>query len=254
MSTFDSLYEFTSAGMQAFQDAMEGRLDEATLDPTDTKLSNRIAGTRPFTPRQWVNSKEMAQAIVNACGTIRPKDLLDRDGLWAWLAFVMRDEVYPRRADGTRKLGEVHRWLPADINDFQKGQRHLIRMPVILLVSFGEDADHLLCGPPSVPGEVREQLTSQQNMFHRTIQAAARKLYFDDSTGNLRKGVSGKGAGSARRFAQVLKQLDVTWDLFVISPNQFLAKLPKEFDRWKMLPSRPASVVKAADNRADARV
>ena len=133
MTTYNALYEFTPAGMNAFRDAMEGRLDDGLLDPTDAKLATRIAGTGTFTPGAWATSREMAQAIIDACGKTPLNDLLRRDGLWAWLAFVMRDEVYPRRADGTRKLGEVHRWLPADLNDFQKGQRHLIRMPVILL-------------------------------------------------------------------------------------------------------------------------
>ena len=250
MTSYSALYEFTPAGMQAFQDAMEGRLDESALNPTDTAFATRIVGSAPFTPREWETSKEMAQAIIDACGSVPLNDLLRRNGLWAWLAFVMRDEVYPLRANGTRKLGEVHRWLPADLNDFQKGQRHLIRMPVILLDSFGSNADHALCGAPSVPGEVREQMTSQQDMFHPTIQAAARKLYFDDATGNLRKGASGKGEGSARRLAQVRNQLDVTWDLFAISPEQFVAKLPKEFNRFK--PSPPPSPAAAQD--ADSHV
>lgn len=245
MTTYNALYEFTSAGMEIFQKAMEGQLEESALNPTDTKLATRISGTAPFTPADWSTSKEMAQAIIDACGTVPLNTLLRSNGLWAWLAYVMRDEVYPRRADGMRKLGEVHRWLPASLDDFQKGQRHLIRMPVILLANYGANADHLLCGSPSVPGEVREQMTSQQDMFHSTIQAAARKLYFDDSIGNLRKGASGKNGGSARRFAQVRKQLDVTWDLFAISPEQFVAKLPAEFDRFK-----PAVVASPANDHS----
>lgn len=241
MTTYHALYEFTSAGMSLFQDAMEGRLNDTSLEPTDSRLATRIAGTASLTTEDWATSKEMAQAIIDACGTVPLNDLLRRTGLWAWLAFVMRDAVYPRRSDGKRKLGEVHRWFPADLNDFHKGQRHLIRMPVILLDSFGANADHVLCGIPSVPGEMREQMTSQQDMFHPTIQAAARQLYFDDATGKLRRGAANKGGGTARRFTQVRKQLDVTWDLFALSPEQFVAKLPREFDRWKVQSSRSAA-------------
>lgn len=250
MTSYNALYEFTPAGMQAFQDSMEGRLEESALNPTDTAFATRIAGTAPFTPREWETSKEMAQAIIDACGPVALNDLLRRNGLWAWLAFVMRDEVYPLRVNGSRKLGEVHRWFPADPDDFQKGQRHLVRMPVILLASFGRNADHTLCGNPSVPGEVREQMTRQQDMFHPTIQAAARMLYFDDATGNLRKGSGGKGAGSARRFGDVRNQLDVTWDLFAISPEQLIAKLPTEFDRWKTPSLRQAATQGAVSNTA----
>jgi hypothetical protein len=127
----------------------------------------------------------MAGSIINACGNVSVSEILGRPGVWAWLAFVLRDQVYPRRKDGLRKLGEVHRWYPADIN------------PVLLLSSFGANADHLLCGPPSVPGEVREQMTSQQDMFHPTIQAAARMLYYDESIENLRRGAAGKELAAA---------------------------------------------------------
>jgi hypothetical protein len=254
MTGFSSLYEFTDQGMDLFQQAFEGRLDEAVIDPTDPALASRISGTKGIVIQGWPTSREMAQAIVDACGSVPIGDLLRRPGLWAWLSFVLRDQVYPRLKTGQRKLGEVHRWYPANIDDYQKGQRHLVRMPVLLLSSFGSDADHLLCGAPSVPGEVREQLTSQQDMFHPTIQAATRMLYFDTKTGNLRRGVSGKGAGSARRFAQVRKQLDVTWDLFAISPEQLFEKLPKEFDRFKNAIPSPSRTTEASVRQHEERV
>lgn len=103
-------------------------------------------------------------------------------------------------------------------------------MPVLLLSSLGRNADHLLCGDPSVPGEVREQLTSQQDMFHPVFQEVARTLYFDEGTGKLRRSSGGKGAGSSRRLARVRQQLDVTWDLFALTAPELLTKLPAEFD------------------------
>jgi hypothetical protein len=231
--TYSSLFELTDEGMRVFRQVFEGTRDESDLNPTDPSLAQRIQGTRPLDVSDWATSKDMAQAIVGACGSVSIADLLRRQGLWAWLAFILRDQVYPRLRTGERKLGEVHRWMPASVNDYQKGQRHLVRMPVLLLSSFGKDADHLLCGAPSVPGELREQLTSQQDMFHLTVQATARLLYFDESTGKLRRGSGDKRRGGSRRFAQVRKQLDVTWDLFALTPEEFLEKLPAEFDRFK---------------------
>jgi len=114
-------------------------------------------------------------------------------------------------------------------------------MPVLLLHSFGEDADHLLCGKPSEPGEVREQLTSQQDMFHPAFQATARMLYYDDDKKALRRGAAGKKGGSARRLARVRQQLDVTWDLYALTPEQLVAKLPHEFDRFREPAESPGS-------------
>ncbi|CAN7653607.1 hypothetical protein [Rhizobium sp. LjRoot254] len=230
---FSGLYEFTDAGMKAFKQAFERTLEEEAIDPVGVSVAKRIPGTLPFEVKAWVSAEEMANAILKASGTANIAGLLNGTNLWAWLAFVCRDVVYPRQKTGKRKLGEVWRWYPSEAGDFQKGQRHLIRMPVLLFHSFGDDARHLLLGEPSVPGELREQLTSQQDMFHLSFQRVACMLYYEGATGKLRRGAGGKRGGSSRRLAQVRKQLDVTWDLFALSPEQIMEKLPKEFDAYR---------------------
>ena len=35
------------------------------------------------------------------------------------------------------------------------------------------------------------------------------------------------------RFAEVLMQLDVVWDLYQMSPEELIAMLPPEFDRFR---------------------
>jgi len=233
MSSYGALYEFTEEGMNAFRRVMAEGLDETTLDLANPLIAARIAGTTSFDARRFATSKEMAQAIISAAGQASVGDLLTREGLWAWLSFVMRDQLYSRMADGRRRLGEVHKWYPAPLNDFQKGQRHLVRTPVLLLSRLGRNADHLLCGDPAVAGELREQLTSQQDMFHPAFQEVARTLYYDEQTGKLRRGAGGKGRGSSRRLAAVRLQLDVTWDLFAITPSELLEKLPEEFENFR---------------------
>lgn len=248
MTAFGALYEFTEEGLNGFRRVLSEGADETALDLGDPMIAARIAGTRSFEVRRFETAKQMAQAIIDAAGTASVGDLLARDGLWAWLAFVMRDQLFPRMADGRRRLGEIHKWYPAALNDYQKGQRHLVRMPVLLLSSLGKNADHLLCGDPAVPGEVREQLTSQQDMFHPTFQEVARTLYFDDATGRLRRSAGGKRGGSSRRLARVRLQLDVTWDLFALTPAELLAKLPEEFEPFlRHLQDHRASAASAAD-------
>ncbi|ESX18303.1 MULTISPECIES: hypothetical protein [unclassified Mesorhizobium] len=230
---YAALYEFTEHGMLAFQAAMIGQIPDEAVDLQDQTIARRLSGTASFTVGAWKTSKSMAEEIVAAMGARDVPELLANNGLWAWLAFVSRDELFPENKDGVRKLGEVHRWYPSNLNDWQKGQRHLIRMPVLLFSTLGDNADHLLCGSPSVPGELREQLTSQQDMFHQTFQGAARNLYYDEAQRGLRRGAGGKRGGSARRLAKVRQQLDVTWDLFAMSSAQLLSKLPPEFDRFR---------------------
>lgn len=241
MTRFECLYEFSPTGLTAFEKAFAGHMPEGAINPRDTQITQIVTGTRSLEVREFATAADLARAIVAALGTRAVTDTLTNTGLWAWLAFVLRDVLFPIGRQGTREIGEIYRWLPSDPNDYQKAQRHLVRMPVTLLATLGRNADHLLCGKPSIHGEVREQLTSQQEMFHPGFQAVARALYFDDATHGLKRGAGGKGPGSPRKLARVRKQFDVTWDLFAIPPNALLQMLPKEFDRFK-----PASMTSTA--------
>jgi len=232
MTSYAGVYEFNPQGLHAFKRIFEGSLPEAAIEPTDTQFATRVAGTKPISDEPLETSKELAQRVLTALGPTWP-ELLSKPGIWAWLTFVLRDIVLPKDAQGKRKLGEVHRWYPSDANDYQKAQRHLVRMPVVLLGNLGDAADHLLCGAPSVPGDVREQLTAQQDMFGREFQQMARTLYYDAAKQKLKRGSAGKGGGSARRLGAVRKQLDVTWNLFDLDANHIVQLLPKEFDRFK---------------------
>lgn len=231
MTTWPCVYEFNEAGLIAFRKVFEGGLPESALDPLDPHFSARLPGSRPLDDGPALTSLEMAARVQKAL----PSDwraLLPRRGLWAWLTFVLRDTVLPRDRNGVRKVGELHRWYPSDPGDFQKAQRHLIRMPVVLLGSLNGAADHLLCGDPSVPGEVREQLTGRQDMLTRAFQGTARSLYYDEARGGLKRGAGGKGGGSARRLRDLHRQLDVTWDLFGLDSVAIQKLLPTEFDKF----------------------
>lgn len=230
---YSALFSFNEAGLAAFEKVLTNRIPDGAVDPLDSDLVSRVPGTRSFSVTRFSSAKEMARAVLDAMGTAEALQLLSDTGLWAWLTFVMRDQLFRKSPDGSWMLGEVHRWYPSNPNDWQKGQRHLVRMPVLLLQSLGDAADHLLCGEPSRLPEIREQLTSQQDMFNPVFQRVARALYYDDATGNLKRGAGGKTAGTPRRLARVRQQLDVTWDLEDLEPEKIIDLLPKEFDRFK---------------------
>lgn len=233
MTSYSALYRFNDDGLDAFEKVFSDQINDAAVDPTDPTLVTRVQDTGSFISSDFDTAKEMAQAVLAAIGTANLFELLPDTGLWAWLTFVMRNQLFKKAGDGTLKVGEVHRWYPSNPNDWQKGQRHLVRMPVILLKSLGTDADHLLCGAPSVLPEIREQLTSQQDMFNPAFQRVARALYFNDATGALKRGAGGKSGGTPRRLAKVRQQLDVTWNLEDLLPSEIIATLPAEFSRFK---------------------
>lgn len=243
MTKYPALFAFKPAGLEAFEKVFTGQIEDSAVDPIDDALASRVRGTSAFKIGEFLTAKEMAQSVRTAIGTTNLFDLLANTGLWAWLTFVMRDQLFRRAGDGTWKVGEIHRWYPSNPNDWQKGQRHLVRMPVLLLETLGQQADHLLCGRPSVLPEIREQLTSQQDMFNSAFQQVARALYFDDVSGTLKRGAGGKSGGTPRRLAKVRQQLDVTWDLEDLEPEKIIETLPAEFSRFKPNTASSNSVI-----------
>jgi hypothetical protein len=229
---YPSLYSLTPEGLYLFRRIMLGELEDNALDCDNPVYAKPVPKTKSFTTQPFDTAKEMAIAICDSLNGQSPQSLAGDIGLWAWLTFVLADELFVKK-DGVRKVGEIHRWYPALPNDYQKAQRHLVRMPVLLYSALGKNADHLICGKIGVPGELREQLTSQQDMFSSNFQAACRTLYYDENTSTVKRGAASKNtAGVARRLAAVRKQLDVTWDMTDLSEQRILALLPFEFDRF----------------------
>ena len=233
MTSYSVLRRFNENGLEVFRKVFTGQINDTVIDPLNPVLTSPVQGTGNLKLKEFATAKNMAQAVLDALEPANLFDLLPDTGLWAWLTFGMRDQLFKRAGDGTMKVGEVHRWYPSNPNDWQKGQRHLVRMPVLLLKTLGNDADHLLCGAPTVLPEIREQLTSQQDMFNPVFQQVARLLYFNDDTGALKRGAGGKREGTPRRLAKVRQQLDVTWELEEREPSEIIATLPAEFSRFK---------------------
>jgi len=229
---YSSVRRFNEKGLDWYRQVMLGTMPEGQLDPESEALTERVSGSMPFTVEKVETAKALARIVRGALDGIDIRDTLGDTGMWAWLTFVFRDVAFRMSKDGTRIVGEYHRWYPSDPNDWQKGQRHLVRMPVILLETLGSDADHLLCNPPHTLPEVREQLTSRSDMLNSAFQKVARRLYYDESKQRLKKGVGGKGAGSARRLSTFKRQFDVTWELEVVSPEHVMTILPKEFEKF----------------------
>lgn len=161
-------------------------------------------------------------------------------GVWAWLALFYFDQLCAKDRDGDLRPGEIARWIP-EIDNYRKYYRHLLLGPLSIYRAHRDDPQRalaLLCGPLREPGDVVEQLAARQELVtNRAVIQAATTLYVDNTTKKLRRGAAGRGAGSARRLADVLNQLDVTWDLYGMAANELVLLLPKEFDRFRQLNS-----------------
>lgn len=240
------LRRFNQGGIREF----EAYLDLLSVDPgaefpsgliDDPRLSDEIFSGGEIENRQLTNRMIFASYLDTLLAQVTDLDYERETGFWVWLTAFFFDQVCPIDGNGFRKVGERARYVPA-IGNFQKYYRHLLAGPYRIYRAHRDNPARalvLLCGPLARPGDIVEQLVARQEVItnSRAVEVAT-LIYYDDKTGKFRRGAAGKGGGSARRFADVLAQFDVTWDLYCMSVPDILAKLPKEFDRFKSVIDR----------------
>jgi hypothetical protein len=150
----------------------------------------------------------------------------------------MFGQLCPPGPGGKRRLDKQYRYILS--SDYRHYYRHLVRTPWQLCRDHGPNSRFLLL--PATDGaeplrrhdDILEQLGGTQSIIrNRPIIAEAARLYSEPISGRPRKGAAGKGAGSIRRFARVLRQLELTFDPEYMPPGNLSAVLPAEFNVWK---------------------
>jgi hypothetical protein len=213
---------------------------------TEPETSEPIQKIIILSSQAFADRYEFGQYLVKTLAPLDGVTIPSDRYLWSWLALLWLDQLCPQRADGSRDVKEEHRYIYA--NDFRYYYRHLVRSPWYVVRQHGENGRFLLTAtkpsdhPLSVHGEILEQIGGRQQVFgSRPIVAAASRMYTDPATGRPRRGVAGRGRGSAFRFGMVLRQLDLTYDPEVMPESALLGILPKEFSHWGEPPKQAAT-------------
>jgi hypothetical protein len=177
-----------------------------------------------------------ARAVDHLLGSPPPAGVANDAGLWSWLTLAHFDSACPPIDGNGRKVGAIARYIPEGA-DHKRYYRHLLLGPYLVFRAHHAQPERaliLLCQPLHSPGDIVEQLVSRQELVtNPVIVRVATELYYDPNTGMPKRGAGGKTGGSARRLAEVADQFDVTWDLFAMPWESLLARLPKEFDRFR---------------------
>lgn len=232
--------KLNEAGIAAFRNYIRKGAEEPPpfhlLDNPNTTTTLQLKlSTGPFDDRYifgiYLNTvlKEFEQTAIG--GDV---------GLWSSLALFWFDSVCPPDANGNRSMMQEYKYILS--SDYRHYYRHLVRSPWMLVNHHGAAARFLLVSPRkqtyplSIHGEILEQFGARQQVLSsQRIIKAANKLYFDIRKERPRAGVTGKGRGGARRFALILRQLDLTYDPDCMSESDFISILPDEFEKWRKL-------------------
>lgn len=234
------LHRFNSEGINRFGQY----LDALSINPglgiptdllSDTDYAVLVPPGSDVAMQQFRNRMEVAKYLDSILSKIENYDPANDAGLWVWLTLFYFDQLCPKDSGGNRYPKNRARYIP-EIEDYKKYYRHLLAGPYRVFRAHRTNPDRalvLLCGPLDRPGEIAEQMMSRQQIITNPgVIELATNLYYNQESGSFKRGAASKGGGSSRRFAIVLNQLDLTWDLYSMTAIEILGKMPNEFYRF----------------------
>lgn len=228
----------TNLGTERFAVYLQELRSDPTLDAplellTSSEASAPIDAEISATFRPVHSRLEMAEYLARILrgdsATLR-----NDSGFWTWLALCWFEELCPVVNDVYRP-GDPVRWI-ADLEHAGRACRHLLAGPFQIYRAHRdapERALSLLSGPVQQLNPLVTLIASRPSLVtcHAVVGAATR-LYYNRAEGRMRSGLGGRGPGSPRRFADILSQLDLTWDLYSLTTDELLDLLPPEFDHF----------------------
>ncbi|MEZ6127294.1 MAG: hypothetical protein R3C59_01265 [Planctomycetaceae bacterium] len=233
----------TTEGIERFEDFLErlkqnpqSRIPAYAL--SDEGLSEAVEARIPVEPIIAATRMDVAKRVFQLLQRDTETLRIDK-GFWCWLSLFWFNDLCPV-VDGKRVPGDRYRWI-AELDNTRRACRHLLAGPYQIYRAHRDNpsrANAFLCGGVHQQGELLAQIASRPSLVTcKAVAGVATKLYYDEEHQRIRRGCSGRGPGSARRFADVLSQLDLTWDLHSLNVQELLALLPDEFDAF--LDSQP---------------
>lgn len=189
--------------------------------------------------RDFRSRYELGQYLVDRLAGCDQRAIQNDAGLWTWLALFWFDRLCPAEPDGSRRPLRNDNYILSD--RYRDHHRHAVRTTWLFVREHGQTVQFVFSNPLSKRGEATEQLTARPYFLScRGLMEAANYLYNDPNRGTWKWGAAGKRPGSFRRFAVVLRQFELTYDLYSMNRDEILSILPaKEFARFIM--TQPAA-------------
>jgi len=179
---------------------------------------------------------ELGEYLVTHLESIPRDKLLENEGLWNWLSLLWLDQLIPVDGNGKRKVGEIARYVYN--SNYQTFYRHLVAASWDIYSRYGEHSKIFLSTPAHITNRFILDLGCRQNLISNgNLIQVAQKLYWNED-GKLKDGmkkgaVSRKKPGNLSRLIAILNQLDATYDLYDMKPDDIMSLLPAEFNSWK---------------------
>jgi hypothetical protein len=195
------------------------------FEPEITLDENKIFSSR-------MQLAEYLTQIFSDAG-VKSQNVISNDKLWTWLAYLWFDQVCPIEGE-ERKVREIVKYICS--TDYKKYYRHFIASTYRIFSTLGKDNSLLFLNRPvNDHGDFIEQLASRQEIISNpNLIGVAHELYWDSNDNKPKRGGSDrKKPGNLRRLIQLFGQIELTYDIFSMKPDEIVKTLPKEFNNWK---------------------
>jgi len=185
--------------------------------------------------RSWLEAGASGEAPFDLLDDPQTSEPVMGTGEVEQIQFANRYDLAVQDLTGIRRILALDRYLfnPSS----RRSSKHLIREAVIAVRTHGASAKVLLISPRGgiKDNKVLSELSNRQELIgNKAVIELASLLYFDQKRGGVRRGVSAHHSpGTVQRFALVLQQLSLNFDLSDMKPRQIAGLLPEEFKQWK---------------------
>jgi hypothetical protein len=158
-------------------------------------------------------------------------------GLWAWLTLFYLDEVIPADSKGVRKVLSLEKYV-ASVGHIAKSlEKTLTYFPWKMVTLHRDEADWFLSSPLRADTKiVREFANGYWQNVKTSYIRLVRALYYDEQKGALKVGAttsSKSNPGGVRGLDRYVGQIDLTYDIFGMEPENFIRIMPRrQFRRW----------------------
>ncbi len=202
----------------------------------NTDFSSELECDVDVEDRDFGSRHELGEYLVKKLDACDEQAIRNDAGLWTWLALFWFDRLCPADSNGIRKPRRDDNYILS--TRYRDHHRHAIRTTWLFVKEHGDKVRFIFSNPLSQRGEFTEQLTARPYFLNcKGLMEAAWSLYKNPHQETWKAGAAGNGPGSVRRFALLLKQFELTYDLYSMGKEDILSILPqKEFARFIAAP------------------
>ena len=193
-------------------------------DPRFTELAEPTIEVE----RQSFATKLEAGEYLHKCLRLPASELRSDVGLWAWLAVFFFDQLCPPDGHG-RRHKENAKYISIK-GDHRFGlDKHLLFFPWKMYSLHPEAMRFFLSDPVGADSRAQREWTGYYLNLCKPLLEVGARLYGDLKTGKLKRGATSTSSSRKGTLRALLdrQQLEVTYDLSGMTPEELLRFFPK---------------------------